>query len=254
MSGKIKIMLSQLLHQIRHLRPRGDKVPDQEVYLVGLHGSKLHILRAYFPGKKTSAVWCGKKELPLRTTSPENEQCKDKDGGQEEASAAAKGTGAKQTELIDLSEVDNEPDLQTFRVLATREFDLWLKTDFHAAVRALVALSMYLMSGRARLGNLQRIFERYPYQEDTEATDEETEEEREKIRRQLIEEHEKLMQECEGEEEEVVDGPSGFTEYSDHVDNEPESPWWDWVCEDDEVFDIAEGGAEDDSAPINCDP
>lgn len=256
MAGKVKIMLAHLLNQIRRLHPRGDKVPDQEVYLVGLHGSKLHILRAYFPGKKTSAVWCGKKELPLRSSPSEYDQRRDENCKEEAASS--NGTAQQQTGSIDLSEVDDEPDLHTFRVLATREFDLWIKTDFHTAVKALVSLVMYLMSGRARLGNLQRIFERYPYEEENEDTDEETEEEREEIRKRIIEEQEQLMQENNEreEEEQVVDGLSPFelTVESDHADNDPDSPWWDWICEDDDKgLDIAEEYAECGSDPIDGD-
>ncbi|KAL2004058.1 hypothetical protein VTN02DRAFT_563 [Thermoascus thermophilus] len=255
MAGKVKIMLAHLLDQIRRLHPRGDRVPDQEAYLVGLHGSKLHILRAYFPGKKTSAVWCGKKELPLHPSPSESDQRRD-ENCKEEAPSSSNGTAQQQTGSIDLSEVDDEPDLHTFRVLATREFDLWIKTDFQTAVKALVSLVMYLMSGRARLGNLQRIFERYPYEEENEDTDEETEEELEEIRRRIVEEQEQLSQENNEreEEEQVVDGlsPFEFTVESDHADNDPDSPWWDWICEDDDKgLDIAEENTECSSDPID---
>lgn len=61
---KFKLILGQLLLHLRAIRAPGDKIPDQEAFLLGLHGSKLHILRAFFPGQKTSSLWC-QRELPV---------------------------------------------------------------------------------------------------------------------------------------------------------------------------------------------
>jgi hypothetical protein len=62
-----------------------------------------------------------------------------------------------------LSTLDNELEPRTFRVLGTREYDLWNQEDFKAAVHALAALELYLFSGEARCGGLQEIFEWNPY-------------------------------------------------------------------------------------------
>jgi hypothetical protein len=62
-----------------------------------------------------------------------------------------------------LSTLDNELETRTFRVLGTREYDLWCPEDFKAAVHALAALELYLFSGEARCGGLQEIFEWNPY-------------------------------------------------------------------------------------------
>lgn len=67
---------------------------------------------------------------------------------------------------IPTSNEDEEKDQEPFTILASHEYDLWQKPSFQAAVRALVALITYLMSGRAQCGVLQHTFECYPYHEE----------------------------------------------------------------------------------------
>lgn len=59
--------------------------------------------------------------------------------------------------------LDQELDPRTFRVLCTREFDLWKEDDFAAAVQVLAGLHLYLLSGSARCGALQAVFNKPPY-------------------------------------------------------------------------------------------
>jgi hypothetical protein len=65
-------------------------------------------------------------------------------------------------EAAKLNRLDHELDTRTFRVLCTREYDLWHKDEFAAAVQVLVALHMYLMSGSAQCGALQAVFNKPP--------------------------------------------------------------------------------------------
>lgn len=58
---------------------------------------------------------------------------------------------------------DSEENVRTFRIVATREYDLWRASDFHDAVRVLAALQLYLMSGKAKCGFLQKMFEQLPH-------------------------------------------------------------------------------------------
>ncbi|OGE48703.1 hypothetical protein PENARI_c026G06537 [Penicillium arizonense] len=201
---KFKLILGQLLLHLRRLRAPGDKIPDQEAFLLGLHGSKLHILRAFFPGQKTSSIWC-QRELPMpeisisgltiqdKTPSPPASYTSDTNDGQayhiehtaedhpEHASNTTGNTNRRRSqsnrfysaenierirqhlEEAKLSTLDNELETRTFRVLGTREYDLWYPEDFKAAVHALAALELYLFSGEARCGGLQEIFEWNPY-------------------------------------------------------------------------------------------
>ncbi|KAJ5807066.1 hypothetical protein N7474_010658 [Penicillium riverlandense] len=217
LQGKFKLMLGQLLLHVRPLQPPGDKLPDQEIFLLGLHGSKLHIMRAFFPGQKTSSLWCRREvpgpasTLPLTASSPPSPatptpssahmeyftpgstpagipegQDQEQEPHQEEAEDGQKREQERgrtrhrsnstrfyapqnverlQAQLAHttLSRLDNEPNLRTFRALATREYDLWQSADFAAAVQALVALHLYLLSGQARCGALMDTFRRHPF-------------------------------------------------------------------------------------------
>ncbi|RJE27374.1 hypothetical protein PHISCL_00250 [Aspergillus sclerotialis] len=176
LAGKFKQMLSQLTQHIQHLRPPGDKFPDQEVFLIGLHGSRMHFLRGFFPGRKTSYLWCGRSDpaTPDRQTSPsatsprfyskENIDRLMEDVLESFSSVSTVSASGSATFQID-PEVNN----RTFNVVGTKEYNLWLAADFRAAVRMLVGLLMYLMSGKAKCGFLQKTFEQYPYSEETEA-------------------------------------------------------------------------------------
>jgi hypothetical protein len=69
-----------------------------------------------------------------------------------------------------MGRLDNEPNLRTFRALATREYDLWQSDDFASAMQALVALHLYLLSGQARCGALMDTFRRHPFPHPSGAT------------------------------------------------------------------------------------
>ncbi|KAL1847603.1 hypothetical protein Plec18170_008500 [Paecilomyces lecythidis] len=171
-SGKIKMMLTNLYLNLKaHRHRKADQIPDQEVYLLGLHGSRLHIFHAFFPGKKSSIVWCGRSSQKAFT---------------EASTSAPQGTpGSVSSPAGTLDELDGEPDLRTFRVLATREYDLWDRSDFRAATRALVALFMYMLSSESKIGPIEAVFARFqpkpsPREEETtenEATAEQAREE-----------------------------------------------------------------------------
>ncbi|KAJ5096165.1 hypothetical protein NUU61_005521 [Penicillium alfredii] len=218
LNGKFKLMLGQLLLHVRPLPLPGDKLPDQEIFLVGQHGSKLHLMRAFFPGQKMSSLWC-RRELPGPSTrlppdlgrevlsvsvpsSPVGMRgCHDPEEEEGDNNAPENNNNINDTsstttvnvhpepgrrrsnstrfyappnierlrqhlEQTKLDTLDHEPNLHTFRVLATREFDLWHKDDFAAAVHVLTALHLYLLSGQARCGTLQETFEDHPYRED----------------------------------------------------------------------------------------
>lgn len=257
LTGKFKLLLGQLLIHVRPLPFPADKIPDQEIFLVGLHGSKLHIMRAFFPGQKISSLWC-RRDVPgpnplfhslqlqpppqthlLTPQSPQSpsepyathiEDCatashttitSSRDHDQDPLEIVTGSTITHPTSNITNSEnspadtqykhthnngselqplevytanttsrtrsnsarfyaaenierlhlhlddlklraLDHELHPRTIRILATREYDLWLRDDFTAAVHVLVALQMYLLSGHARCGGLQETFQRHP--------------------------------------------------------------------------------------------
>ncbi|KAJ5632321.1 hypothetical protein N7490_008660 [Penicillium lividum] len=216
LNAKFKLMLGQLLLHVRPLHIPGDKLPDQEIFLLGLHGSKLHLMRAYFPGQKISSLWC-RREVPgplSHTFQPnrrrrahsspltahishiENYDADTEDDSFDEdallgtatTTPTAAGTPRPPTgrgrsrslrsprfygeenlermrrhfEVTRLRMLDGEPKLRTFRILGTQEYDLWVKQDFAAAVQLLAALQMYLLSGEAKCGAIQEVFERHP--------------------------------------------------------------------------------------------
>lgn len=204
LEGKFKLLLAQLLIHARCLPMAADKIPDQEIFLIGLHGSKLHLMRAYFPGQKLSSIWCRRNvpgpspilvdetpeslSPPSSTSSPDTahashiESINVKIGSQgaihTKSSVSETPTGVAQQahtsthtpglsrkerfEQARLAALDNELDLHTFRVLGTREYDLWNPEDFTAAVHIFVALQLYLLSNNARCGVLMDTFRRHP--------------------------------------------------------------------------------------------
>lgn len=94
---------------------------------------------------------------------------------------------------------DSEDNMRTFRVVGSREYDLWRADDFRDAVRLLVSLGLYLMSGKAKCGSLQKTFEEFPHTEETT----ETEAELATRHRKAIREHlETLLREKRMEREE----------------------------------------------------
>lgn len=163
-------------------------------------------------------------------------------------------------EATRLRRLDYEPNPRTFRVLATREYDLWVKQDFTAAVQLLAALQMYLLSGEAKCGAIQELFVKHPINradEEDEDSDSDSdylfpgvysEEERSMLMRDHIETEEKRIAEQEEElrrdqvarwaeedraarvsEAMRVGGEDGISSL-----REARKPWWEFVWDDQE--------------------
>lgn len=211
-----------------------------------MHGSRLHIFRVYFPGQKTSHLWCGRhipSKANLFTSSVVT-------GGGPPSSNDRFYTKQniervlEEVERIKLSTVDGDPDPRTFRLLGTKEYDLWVKSDFRAAVRALVALNFYLMSGEAKCGVLQKIFDRYPYHEESEPETEEQENAR--LLKIMRDQDDVVMQEQDLEKKEQMKRKEDQERFlaresmrasaDDRISGfkNARQPWWDWVWDDGE--------------------
>ncbi|KAJ5108890.1 hypothetical protein N7456_005565 [Penicillium angulare] len=244
LTKKIKIILGQLMRHTRYLRRPADKQPDQEIFLLGLHGSRLHLMRGYFPGQKLSSIWC-RREMPspfssfIPTPSPTDSSFSNNDDSTPDDYDAdyesnddefececvppsiAPYTAASNSAMLtppetplfsprcprhffhrkghshkkgpqmndnpdaktceeeaervrrliaelDLQCRDNEPETRVFRVMASKEYNLWDREDFMDAIKMIGALLMYLLSGEARCGILQNVFENHPIQSDGE--------------------------------------------------------------------------------------
>lgn len=163
-------------------------------------------MRAYFPGQKVSSLWCRRKfsspppvfssEIVqvLRSVSPENpfslhveDSVPEGDhlgihsstdgispltpGGSRFYGRENMERVRQQLEASKMKQLDYEPNVRTFRVLASREYDLWNQQDFAAAVQMLVALHLYLLSGNSQCGTLQQVFQKHPYVEDVPSPD-----------------------------------------------------------------------------------
>ncbi|KAJ5810393.1 uncharacterized protein N7503_002611 [Penicillium pulvis] len=335
LNEKFKLMLGQLLLHVRPLHIPGDKLPDQEIFLLGLHGSKLHLMRAYFPGQKISSLWC-RREVPgpapvlfppnrrrraqsspsaPHTVHIENydadteDDTDDIDGAMNFPTATSANTntdtdiaglprpptrrgratslrsprfyGAENMERVRrhleatrLRRLDYEPNPRTFRVLATREYDLWVKQDFTAVVQLLAALQMYLLSGEAKCGAIQELFEKHPINRaDEEDEDSDSDSDylfpgvySEEQRSMLMKEHIKTEEKRIAEQEEVlrrdqvarwaeedrvarvseamrVGGEDGISSL-----REARKPWWEFVWDDQEG--VSRGNADEDEEMI----
>jgi hypothetical protein len=252
LEGKFKLLLSQLLLNIHRLHPPGDKIPDQEVFMIGLHGSRLHIFRGIFPGHKTSRLWCGRHNPSGSDTEMSRlvVSCAD----QRFYARPNLQRFMQKVEWLQLSTCDSEPDPRVFRILGSEEYDLWVKEDFSAAMKLLVGLIMYLMSGRARCGILQHTFERYPYDEDDEP-DSEDEALRKKVAKEeedVVEQERKLRdlkrQKREEDQERFWRREAMRSSENDRIGGFEDfrQPWWDWVWEDKHD----DGRAKDDAEVI----
>ncbi|KAL4877318.1 hypothetical protein BJY04DRAFT_230807 [Aspergillus karnatakaensis] len=239
LNGEYKLLLAQLLVNVHRLAPPGDKIPDQEAFLISLHGSRLHILRGVFPGQKTSKLWSGRhnpSELDIESKSTHAMVSKMSDRFYSRLNLER---FMEEVEWNQLSCPDNESNPKAFQILGSREYDLWMKWEFAAAVRLLAGLMMYLMSGQARCGVLQDVFADFPYDEGLDPESEDENENAEKEQKYFEEEEKKLMeQEKQKEEEEkaninkrdamrssVRDKIGGLTEGF-------RKPWYDWVWEE----------------------
>ncbi|CEL02368.1 hypothetical protein ASPCAL03539 [Aspergillus calidoustus] len=278
LEDSFKLLLAQLLVHIHRLSPPGDKLPDQETFLITLHGSRLHILRGVFPGQKTSRLWCGRHNPPPTTTNPmtmtpaspstltPNHHNVNINNGTDPEHGLSHShitnitsrfytklnlqRFMEQIEWNQLSNPENEASPRGFQILASREYDLWKKDEFFAAVRLLAALAMYLMSGTARCGILQDVFARWPYDEGDEDEDDlgggcggsgwagRMEEEEQRI----VEEQEKLLREeerrkAEEDRKRVREREAMRESGRDRIAGIGagggfRQPWWDWVWED----------------------
>jgi hypothetical protein len=165
LAGKVKLMLGDLFLHLHRACPYGDKMPHQETFLFGMHGSRFHILRAWFPGPKTSAAWCQRQRnrivVPMQRPTTGNE---------DEIKAYNKAVRKALDEYL-LRDLGGEGDMCTFRVASSREFDLFIKSDFREAVKAAVAVFSYLMSGRANVGTLMDAFDWYSHSDADDSDD-----------------------------------------------------------------------------------
>ncbi|KAL3460510.1 hypothetical protein BJX64DRAFT_300605 [Aspergillus heterothallicus] len=279
LEGSFKLLLAQLLVHIHRLSPPGDKLPDQETFLITLHGSKLHILRGVFPGQKTSRLWCGRHNPPQNTglattsTSPNaNATANANTTTNHNHPEATYGSThnlmtemssrfytklnlqrfLEQVEWNQLSNPENEVSPRGFQILGSREYDLWNKDEFTAVVRLLAGLVFYLMSGTARCGILQDVFARWPYDEGWEVASEDEDTVAEEQNK--VEEQERMLKEEETRKAEEDRRRVSAREAMRGSDKDRiagigggfRQPWWDWVWDD----KTNEGCVKDDADVI----
>ncbi|KAI9372736.1 hypothetical protein BJX61DRAFT_552678 [Aspergillus egyptiacus] len=241
LEGEFKLLLAQLLVNIYRLLPPADKLPDQEAFLIFLHGSKLHLLRGVFPGQKTSRLWSG------RHNASDNAPNLASAIGERFYDRTNLERLIEEFEWSQLSNPENEACPRGFQILGSREYDMWRKWEFAAAVRMLAGLCLYLFSGQARCGILQHVFRRFPYDEglDPESEDEAQGEE-EAIAEKVAEEQkkveaaekklkEKQKQKRKKEKTRATERESMRSSMKDRIGSLAEGfrqPWWDWVWED----------------------
>lgn len=150
-------MMSQLFTNLHRADDPADDLRDQETFLIGLHGSRLYFLRAWWPGLKTSAHWLHKENELIIRRHVLHHRIDTKNSGRTRWVVDREDVYSVLDDILD--DLGGEPDLSTFRAVTSREFDLWCKEDFIQANRAVVALARYLMSGKAKLGILQDAFD-----------------------------------------------------------------------------------------------
>lgn len=145
----------------------------------------------------------------------------------------------EQVEWEQLSNPDNESGPRSFQILASREFDLWMKSEFLAAQKILCGMMMYLMSGQARCGVLQEVFAKYPYDEGYEANSDDEKETAAKEQKDMEEKEAKMKEFEEKKREEgkakAIERENMRTSMKDKIGGLAEGlcqPWWDWVWDD----------------------
>ncbi|KAL4937649.1 hypothetical protein BDV06DRAFT_215714 [Aspergillus oleicola] len=278
LQDEFKLLLAQLLVNLYKLCPRGDKIPDQEAFLISLHGSRLHILRGIFPGQKTSMLWCGRHNPGNHLDDSQSahaffarmgcssDNLDDNGNGNGSGNTDRKRTRfysktnltrfIEQIEWNQLSDPSNEAHPRSFQVLGSREYDLWNKWEFNSAVKMLSGLMLYLMSGQARCGVLQDVFERYPYDEGFEVESEDDDDDGRNIRegeridrgKREVEEEERRVEGMKKKAEEMmritgrgarVDLNSVREKFEGFAGGlNLRQPWWDWVWEGVEIVRI----------------
>lgn len=149
---------------------------------------------------------------------------------------------------------DSEENIRTFRIVGTREYDLWRASDFHDAVRILVALQLYLMSGKAKCGFLQKMFEQFPHAEERGGSAAEIEaRHRKAVREQLV----MLAREKRLEREEKRESAREWQRYLSRSSagdrfggfGDMRRKGWDWVWRDRQVDQSS--SEEDEDALLN---
>lgn len=257
-------------------------------------------MRAFFPGQKISSLWCRREipdpePLPFLTMQPppglfqtvadsaNTDEWETDDGTtdeqvenveQEETSRTRSRSNTnpfythgeierlrQHLEVVRLARLDNEPDLRTFRILATREYDLWLYDEFKCAVQILSALHLYLLSGKAECGALQETFFKHPYigdGYDSDSPTESGEETEARIRQNLRREQREIEEEEENlRREEIIRQDENAraarereTMLNSRMDNifslrDARRHWWDFVWSDPEEPFVPQGNGGD---------
>ncbi|GAT25335.1 similar to An14g00770 [Aspergillus luchuensis] len=168
LSQNFQLHLGQLLTNLHHMHIHRHHLPDQEVFLINLHGSRLHVQRAIFPSSKISRIYC-KKYKPVDNSNTELHTFRAGDATrrytEQDLEHDIDQLDWLHTLKEERTEAPDEDDAPVFRVLASKEYDLWKKTDWHAALKLLAGLNRYLMGGRAKCGVMQNMFEKFPLEE-----------------------------------------------------------------------------------------
>ncbi|CAK41876.1 amidohydrolase family protein [Aspergillus niger] len=162
-----QLHLGQLLTNLHHLHINKYCLPDQEVFLINLHGSRLHVQRAVFPSPKISRIYCKK----YKPADPKSELHTFRAGDttrrytEQDLEYDIDQLDWLHTLREDNNEAPDEEDKPVIRVLASQEYDLWTRSGWHAALKLLAGLNRYLMGGRAKCGVMQNMFEKFPIAE-----------------------------------------------------------------------------------------
>ncbi|PWY77932.1 hypothetical protein BO83DRAFT_415804 [Aspergillus eucalypticola CBS 122712] len=170
LSQNFQLHLGQLLTNLHHMHIHRHHLPDQEVFLINLHGSRLHVQRAIFPSSKISRIYC-KKYKPVDTSNTELHTFRAGDANrrytEQDLEHDIDQLDWLHTLKEERTEAPDEDAAPVFRVLASKEYDLWKKSEWHAALKLLAGLNRYLMGGRAKCGVMQNMFEKFPLEEES---------------------------------------------------------------------------------------
>ncbi|RAL13681.1 uncharacterized protein BO97DRAFT_423460 [Aspergillus homomorphus CBS 101889] len=185
----VQFLLGQLTYQLRDVTHDPRAVPDQEAFHLHLHGSHLHLLRLVAPGFKTSLLQDGKTHIVFIDEDDESYTSLSPHIADQIAQHYLEKSDGDPNALRDclkerhirkvlehvawhrlyrgivtqgtVEELINS-DIGVFQVLVSREYNLWSPRGFRAAVRMLLGLCLYLMSGEARVGSVQKMFQKWP--------------------------------------------------------------------------------------------
>ncbi|KAJ5708187.1 hypothetical protein N7488_007988 [Penicillium malachiteum] len=196
---KCKVLLGSVMLNLRPFSARHQEQPTQEAFLIGIHGSKLHVMRCHFrchfPGETVSEVSSSGSTI----VPPQIPLCDDADWendttnvDERKSSSPPAPTSASPTAqsaplylpgspmpkrffsprltrvLVKAARAERCPRL---RVDVTREYDLWDEEDFLCAAKILAALQLYLFSGKAECAMVKKLLHTYPVDPEDEWTD-----------------------------------------------------------------------------------